>query len=155
MKGVMRYLKVTQDFCICFDRQDAKVYGFFDSNYAGHLDNQKSTTNYVFTFMGGVVSWISRMQRCTAQSTTKVEYVATTKACKQALWLLRLVGDLGCTNDSPLLHCGNQSAIQLSQNPIFHAKTKHIDMKNHFIKEVIEEKLVQLVKIYIDDNPTI
>ena len=74
--------------------------------------------------MGGAVSWISRIQRCIALSTTEAEYVAVTKACKEALWLSRVVGNLGCTNDSPLLHCDSQSAIQLALNPVFHAKTK-------------------------------
>ena len=154
VKGVMRYLKGTQDLCICFGRQDAKVHGYVDSDYAGHPDNRKSTTGYVFTFMGGAVSWISRMQRCTALSTTEAEYVAASEACKEALWLSRLVADLGCTKHIPLLHCDNQSAIQLARNPVFHSKTKHIDVKYHFIREVIEDKLVQLVKIHTDDNPT-
>ena len=136
VKGVMRYLKGTQDLCICFGRQDAKVHGYVDSDYAGHPDNRKSTTGYVFTFMGGAVSWISRMQRCTALSTTKAEYVAASEACKEALWLSRLVADLGCTNDTPLLHCDSQSAIQLARNPVFHSKTKHIGVKYHFIREV-------------------
>ena len=100
------------------------------------------------------MSSISKMQRCTPLSTTKVKYVAATEACKEDLWLSRLVGDLGCTNNSPLLHCNNESAIQLARNPVFHAKTKHIDMKYHFIRKVIEKKLVQLVKIHTDENPT-
>ena len=96
---------------------------------------------------------MSKMQRCTTLSTIEAKSVAATKACKKVLWLSRLVGDLGCTNNNPLLHCEIQSAIQLARDPVFHAKTKHIDVKYHFIREVIEDKLVQLVKIHIDDNP--
>lgn len=86
-------------------------------------------------------------------STTEAEYIAATEACKEALWLSRLVGDLGITSDIPFLHCDSQSAIQLAHNPVFHAKTKHIDVKYHFIREVIDDKLVKLVKIPTDDNP--
>ena len=111
--------------------------GCMSAYYAGHPDKQKSTTHYVFTFTGGAMSWISKMQRCTALSTTKVQYFATTKACKEALWLSRLVSNLDCTNNSPLLHCDNQSVIQLAWDLVFHAKTKHI----------------QLVKVNTQDNP--
>ena len=99
------------------------------------------------------MSWTSRLQKCIALSTTEAEYVAATEACKEALWLSRLVVDLGFTGDIPLLHCDSQSAIQLAKNPVFHAKTKHVDVKYHFIREVIENKQIQLVKIHTDDNP--
>ena len=153
VKGVMRYLKGTKEMCICFGKHDAIVHGYTDSDYAGHPDNRKSTTGYVFTFTGGAISWISRVQGCIALSTTEAEYVAAAEACKEALWLARLVADLGFPGDVPFLHCDSQSAIQLARNPVFHAKTKHIDVKYHFIREVIDGKLLQLVKIHTDDNP--
>ena len=78
---------------------------------------------------GGVESWRSRLQNCITQATTEVEYVATTEACKEATWLGRLVADLGIKIEMPELHCDSQSAIQLAKNPMFHAKTKHIDVK--------------------------
>ena len=155
MRGVMRYLKGTQDMCICFGKQGALVHGYTDSDYAGHPDNRKSTTGYVFTFTGGAMSWISRMQKCIALSTIEAEYIAATEACKEAIWLSRLVADLGYTGDIPLLHCDSQSAIQLAKNPVFHAKTKHVDVKYHFIREVIEDKLIRLVKIHTDDNSAV
>ena len=66
-----------------------------DADYAGCADSRRSTTSYVFTFTGGAISWISRMQKCIALSTTEAEYVAAVEACKEALWLSRLVGALG------------------------------------------------------------
>lgn len=153
IKGILRYLKGSQDVCICFGKQDAEVHGYTDSDYAGHVDNRKSTTGYVFTFTGGAISWISRLQRCTALSTTEAEYIAATEACKEAIWLSRLVGDLGFSGDIPSLHCDSQSAIMLAKNPVFHQKTKHIDVKYHYIGEVLDDKLLELVKIHTDDNP--
>ena len=85
VKGVMRYLLGTQDLCICFGKQDALVHGYVDLDYADHPDNRKSTTGYVFTFTGGAMSWISRMQKCTALSTTEAKYVAASEACKENL----------------------------------------------------------------------
>ena len=134
VKGIMRYLKGTKDLCICFGKQKTSV-SFPDANYAGHAD-----------------SWISRLQKCVALSTTKAEYVATTEACKGALWLSYLVRDLGIT-ELPILHCDSQSAIMLARNPIFHAKTKHIQVKYHFIRDVLDSKNIELVKVQTNDNP--
>ena len=86
-------------------------------------------------------------------STTEAEYIAASKACKEAIWLAHLVRALGITVEMPILHCDSQSAIMLAKNPIFHAKTKHIDVKYHFIRDMLEEKLLELVKVYTDDNP--
>ena len=67
--------------------------------------------------------------------------------------LFGLVADLGIKEDMPLLHCDCQSAIQLAKNPVFHAKTKHVDVKYHFIRELIEDKQLQLVKVHTTENP--
>jgi ATP-binding cassette subfamily B (MDR/TAP) protein 1 len=152
VKGIMRYLKGTKDLCICFGKQKASVVGFTDADYAGHADCRKSTSGYVFTFTGGAVSWISRLQKCVALSTTEAEYVAATEACKEALWLSYLVRDLGIT-ELPILHCDSQSAIMLARNPVFHAKTKHIEVKYHFIRDVLDSKNIELVKVHTNNNP--
>ena len=94
-----------------------------------------------------------RLQDCVMQSTIEVEYVATTEACKEAIWLGRLVADLGIKIEMPELRCDSQSAIQLAKNPVFHAKTKHVDVKYHFIRELIEDKQLQLVKVHTTENP--
>ena len=86
-------------------------------------------------------------------STIETEYVAASEACKEAIWLARLVGDLGINVEMPVLHCDSQSAIQLAKNPVFHAKTKHVDVKYHFIREVLEDKRVELVKVHTSKNP--
>ncbi|MCO5573774.1 hypothetical protein L7F22_027548 [Adiantum nelumboides] len=119
----------------------------------GHRDCRKSTSGYVFTFTSGAVSWISRLQKCVALSTIEAEYVAATEATKVALWLMRLVGELGIDAKFPVLHCDSQSAIMLVRNPVFHAKTKHIEVKYHFIRHVLEDKAIELVKVHTDDNP--
>lgn len=100
----------------------------------------------------GAISWISRLQRCTALSTTEAEYIAATEACKEAIWLGRLVSDLGI-DAVPTLHSDSMSAIQLAKNPVFHAKTKHIEVRYHFIRGVVEDRSVDLVKISTDINP--
>ncbi|MCO5582853.1 hypothetical protein L7F22_036754 [Adiantum nelumboides] len=128
------------------------VFVVLNVDFAGHPDCRKSTSRYVFTFTDGAVSWISRLQKCVALSTTEAEYVAAIKACKEALWLMRLVDDLGIKAKVPGLHCDSQSAIMLAKNPIFHAKRKHIEVKYHFIKSVLADKAIELVKVHTDDN---
>ncbi|MCO5591798.1 hypothetical protein L7F22_045790 [Adiantum nelumboides] len=117
--------------------------GYTDSDYASDLVNRRSTLGYVFTMAGGAVSWRSWLQTCVTQA----EYVAASEACKEAIWLGRLVTDLGIKEETPMLHCDSQIVIQLARNPIYHSKTKHVDVKYHFIKEMVEDKQVQLVKV--------
>ena len=99
------------------------------------------------------MSWRSRLQTCVTQSTTEAEYVSTSEACKEAVWLGRLVIDLGIKEQMPMLHCDSQSAIQLARNPVYHAKTKHVDVKYHFIREMLEDKQIELVKVHTTENP--
>ncbi|MCO5559827.1 hypothetical protein L7F22_013431 [Adiantum nelumboides] len=99
------------------------------------------------------MSWRSWLQNYTSLSTTEVEYIATSEACKEAIWLAHLVRDLGITFDMPTLHCDSQSAIMFAKNPVFHAKTKHIDVKYHFIWIMLENKLMELVKVHTNENP--
>ncbi|MCO5566777.1 hypothetical protein L7F22_020457 [Adiantum nelumboides] len=124
-----------------------------NSDYADDLNNRRSTSGYVFTMAGGAVSWRSRLQVCVTQSTTEAEYVAASEACKEAIWLGRLVTDLGIKEETPMLHCDSQSAIQLAHTAVYHSKTKHVDVKYHFIREMVEDKQVQLVKVHTTDNP--
>ncbi|MCO5574434.1 hypothetical protein L7F22_028219 [Adiantum nelumboides] len=133
--------------------QDFSVNGYTDSNYAGDLDKRRSASGYVFTLARGAISWQSRLQDCITQSTMEAEYVAANEACKEAIWLGRLVADLGIKVEMPDLYCNSQSAIQLAKNLVFHLKTKHIDVKYHFIREVLEDKQIRLMKIHTKDNP--
>ena len=77
---------------------------------------------------------------------------ASSEACKEAIWLARLVGDLGIKVQLPLLHCDNQSAIALAKNLVFYARTKHIDVRHHFVRECLVEKRIDLVKIHTKAN---
>ena len=92
-----------------------------DSDYARCVDTRRSTTGWIYTFAGSAISWRSVPQDCTSVSTTEAEYVAASEACKEAIWLSRLVGEVGLEQKIPVLQCDSQSAIALEKNPIFHA----------------------------------
>ncbi|MCO5602098.1 hypothetical protein L7F22_056226 [Adiantum nelumboides] len=149
----MGYLKHTKSMHICYGSQNLSVKGYSDSDYAGDVDKRRSTSGYVFTLAGGAIPWQSQLQDCITQSTTEAEYVAANEACKEAIWLGRLVVDLGIKVEMPDLYCDTQSAIQLAKDSVFHLKIKHIDVKYHFIRGVLEDKQIQLMNIHTKDNP--
>ncbi|MCO5597872.1 hypothetical protein L7F22_051957 [Adiantum nelumboides] len=96
---------------------------------------------------------IDAPQKCVALSTTEAEYVGATEASKEALWLMRLVEELGIKSQVPVLHSDSQNAIMLARNPVFHAKTKYIEVKYHFLSSVLDDKNITLVKVHTNDNP--
>ena len=129
------------------------MQGYCDADMAGDLDTRKSTSGYIFTVAGGAVSWCSKLQKIVALSTTEAEYISATEASKEAIWLSRLGEDLGMSVSTPVLGCDSQSAVYLAKNAMFHSRTKHIDVRHHFIRQVLEDGLVTLTKIKTQDNP--
>ncbi|GKA59732.1 retrovirus-related pol polyprotein from transposon TNT 1-94 [Tanacetum coccineum] len=115
------------------------LVGYTDLDLAGNKDNMKSTSGYLMTFAGGAVSWQSRLQKCVALSTTEAEYVAATEACKELLWLKRFLQELGFKQQRYAVLCDNQSTIHLAKNSMFHKRTKHIDIRYHWIRDAIED----------------
>ncbi|MCO5592246.1 hypothetical protein L7F22_046244 [Adiantum nelumboides] len=126
---------------------------FCDSDMACDLDNRKSTSGYVYTLAEGAISWCSRLQKIVALSTTEVEYISATEASKEAIWLGRLVRDFDLPAYAPVLGCDSQSALCLAKNAMFHTRTKHIDVRYHFIRQVLDDGLVTLTKLKTQDNP--
>eukprot|EP00253_Pinus_taeda_P020674 PITA_20674 len=111
---------------------------YTDSDCAGSVDDKKSTSGYVFHMGSGAISWASKKQPVVSLSTTEVEYVATTTTACQAVWLRRVLKDLCHEQENgTTIYCDNSSAIALSKNSVFHKRTKHIDTKSHFIRELV------------------
>jgi len=131
---------------------DPLVVGYVDSDYAGDLDNRRSTTGYVFIINGGPVCWKSTIQSIVALSTTEAEYMAIVEVAKEALWLTGLVNELGVQQGRVQLHCDSQSVIYLAKNRIYHARTKHIDVRFQNIRELIASGEILLQKIGTAEN---
>ena len=115
------------DFATKEDRV-VDIHGFVDVDWARDMDRRRSTSEYAFNLFGGEINWMSKRQAVVALSTTKVEYMATTHASKEAVWLQRLCSGIGLVQQAMRLDCDNQSAIFLENNPAYHSKTKHIDV---------------------------
>ncbi|KAG7962752.1 hypothetical protein I3843_09G081300 [Carya illinoinensis] len=153
-KWILRYILGTVDIGLKFEKsEDSLVTGYVDSDYAGDLDKRRSTTGYVFTMAGGPVSWRSTLQSTIALSSTEAEYMAVTEAVKEAIWLQGLVTDLGFKQLEVTVYCDSQSAIHLAKNQVYHSRTKHIDVRFHFVREILEEGDILLQKIGTEDNP--
>lgn len=94
----------------------------------------------MMTFAGGAVLWQSKLHKCVALSTTEAEYIAAVEACKEALWLKRFLKELGLKQEKYVIYCNSQSAIHLSKNPRLHSKSKHTDIRYHWIRDALEMK---------------
>ena len=152
VKRILRYIRGTSDAALCYGGSDLTVRGYVDSDFAGDLDKRKSTTGYVFTLAGGAVSWVSKLQTVVALSTTEAEYMAATQACKESVWIQRLLEELGHKQEKITLFCDSQSALHIARNPAFHSRTKHIGVQYHFVREVVEDGCVDMQKIHTSEN---
>jgi hypothetical protein len=152
-KRVMRYIKGTLSYGIQFSCiENFNLQGYADSDWAGSCDDMKSTSRYCFSFGSGIFSWCSKKQEVIAQSTAKAEYVATTAATNQVLWLRKILADLDMEQKKATrVNVDNQAAIAISNNPIFHGKTKHFKLKYYFLREVQKNEEIQLIYCRTED----
>jgi hypothetical protein len=145
-KHVMRYLKGTIEYGIKYDADcEFRLQGYSDSDWAGSVRDRKSTSGCCFSLGSGMISRFSRKQTNVALSTTKAEYMVACLACTEAVWLRKLLSRLfDIELDATSICCDNQSCIKLSVNPMFNDKSKHIGIKYHFIRDVVEKGAVKL-----------
>ena len=144
VKWVPQYLRGTNEHCIIFNGSEGSTCRYVDADYAGDLDKRRSTTGYVFTLAGGAISWMSKLQETVVLSTTEAEYIVASDASKEAIWLKGLLDEIGRTQEKVNVLCDSQSAIHLATNPAHHSRTKHIDVRYHFLRHVIDGGKVAL-----------
>jgi hypothetical protein len=152
VKWILKYLQGMTEKCLTFKKNKLKLEGYVDSDFAREVDHRRSTTGYVFTLGSTAISWVFQLQKIVTISTTEVEYVAVTEASKEPIWLQGLLTKLGFEQEMNVLHSDSQSAIQLVKNSTFHSRTKHIDLRYHFIRLLIEDGVLKLVKIARSKN---
>ena len=126
-------------------KKTAALVGFCDADWGGSEDDSRSTSGYAFGFGSGVFSWASVKQATVALSTAEAEYVSASEATAQALWLRAVLDDLSeVQTKATTLYCDNMSAIAMAKNPVFHQKTRHINRRIHFIREAVQENLIDI-----------
>jgi len=127
--------------------------GYVDSNYNENSDKCWSIMRYVFTLSQVPISRRSTLQSTVALSTIEAEYVAMTEAMKETIWLQGLLDDLQINHDLLKINCDSMSAIYLAKNQVYHARTKHIDVRFYFVREILDEDDVKLQNIHTNENP--
>nr|GFC08611.1 hypothetical protein [Tanacetum cinerariifolium] len=146
VKRIFRYLKDTIHMGLWYPKDIGfELTAFSDSDHAGCLDSRKSTSGGI-QFLGGdkLVSWSSKKQDCTSMSSTEAEYVSLSTCYAQVLWMRTQLTDYGFHFDKIPMYCDSKAAIAISCNPVQHSRTKHIDIRYHFIKEKVEKGIVEL-----------
>ena len=147
-KRVLRYLQGTISLGIMYGKNGAHeldMIGYCDADWGGDRDTRRSTTAYVFMLAGGSITWASKLQPTVALSSSEAEYMAVSAAVQDAIYMRQLLSDLGYPQDHPtVIFEDNQGCIALSENPVMHKRTKHIDMRHHFIRERVESKEIAL-----------
>ncbi|GKU96986.1 hypothetical protein SLEP1_g10166 [Rubroshorea leprosula] len=123
------------------------------SDYAGDLDDRKSTSGFVFMLGSGAISWSSKKQPIVTLSTTEAEYVAATSCACQAIWLRRIMEELELNqHEATSIYCDNSSAIKLSKNPVLHGRSKHIHVRYHFLCNLVEDGTIELIYCRTEDQ---
>ncbi|OAE32015.1 hypothetical protein AXG93_2772s1250 [Marchantia polymorpha subsp. ruderalis] len=160
VKRIYRYLRGTSDLALLYRRgeethlqgKDTQLQVFTDADWAADMHDRKSTTGYIFFLRGTPITWNSRKQPTVALSSTESEYMAVTEGAKEAVWLRRLLGKIHALDlqASTTIHGDNQGSLNLAQNPIYHGRTKHIEVRHHFIREKIASGEINLA--YVSTN---
>ncbi|KAF2347216.1 hypothetical protein FHG87_022028, partial [Trinorchestia longiramus] len=146
VKRIFRYMKGTSELGILYSNCSDKCVGYSDADWAGDRSDRKSTSGYCFTLSNSVITWRSVKQSCVALSTAEAEYVALAGAAQEAIWLKHLLDDLEFKTGGPMVvNEDNQSAICLTQNPKYHGRSKHIDIKFHYVRDLVRNKEIDLV----------
>lgn len=153
-KRVLRYLKGTASLGIHFSNKLSDLQGFADADWGSCSEDRRSYSGFVFTMGNGPVSWESKKQRTVALSTTEAEYMALTEATKESIHIARFLNEIGIRKRSPVpILNDNQGAQKLAKNPLFHSRTKHIDIRHHFIREAVKNGDVELRYLATEEMP--
>eukprot|EP00253_Pinus_taeda_P010021 PITA_10021 len=153
-KHVLRYFKGTSQFGLWYRRTEGvKLQGFTDADWVGSPSDKKSTSGGIFNLGSTAVSWYNRKQRSVALSSAEAEYIAASQAACEAIWMQKiLVGLFGQRMDPTVIYCDNQSCIKLSENPIFHDRSKHIDIRYHHLRDCMVKRMMLLLYVSTEEH---
>ncbi|GJZ22166.1 putative ribonuclease H-like domain-containing protein, partial [Tanacetum coccineum] len=153
VKRIFRYLKGRPKLGLWYPKDSPFILeAFSDSDYAGASLDRKSTTGGCQFLGSRLISWQCKKQTVVANSTTEAEYIAASQCCGQVLWIQNQLLDYGYNFMQTKIHVDNESAICVVKNPVYHSKTKHIEIRHHFIRDSYEKRLIEMVKIHTDNN---
>lgn len=153
VKRIMRYIKQTVNYCILYRySDDGDLHGYCDSDFASDVDKRRSCTGFVFKLAEGAVSWGSKRQQTVALSTTEAEYMAMSFATQEAIWLRQFINQFGIQIPPIVMLCDNQSAMAVAKEDSFRARTKHIDVKHHHIRDQLTNGVITIEYVSTNEN---
>jgi hypothetical protein len=146
VKHILRYLKSTISHTFCIHKNSSKqLTAYSDSDWASCPDDRRSTSGYCVLLGKNILSWSSKKQPTVSRSSTESEYKAIANAAVELTWIQTLLHELGLTSPTqPVLYCDNIGATYLASNPIYHARTKHIEIDYHFVRDMVAKKILQV-----------
>ncbi|GAA0168672.1 transmembrane signal receptor [Lithospermum erythrorhizon] len=153
-KRILRYIEGTlNDGLFYTHSKNAKLVGYSDSDYGGDIDDGKNTSGYAFHIGSTIFSWSSKKQQTVALLTCEAEYITVAACTCQTIWLKYILCELYYLTEEPLtIYVDNKSAISLAKNPVSHSRSKHINIKYHFIREQVNDKVVELLHCRTEDQ---
>ena len=151
---VIGYIRNTLDYGLTYSRDsDLSPHAFVDSDYGGCRDTRRSTSGYIFIMAGGPVTWSSKRQATVALSTVEVEYVAMSRCAQQMIWMHSWLDEVEVEYTVPgLIKGDNKGAIALTKNTKDHGKVKHIDIRHHYIRELLQSSAIAVEQVSSSDN---
>eukprot|EP00253_Pinus_taeda_P024908 PITA_24908 len=154
MKHVLRYLRGITQYGLWYRQTEGvKLQGFTDADWTGSPSDRKSTSGGIFNLGSAAVSWYSRKQRSIVLSSTKAEYMVASQATCEAIWMRKiLVGLFGQMMDPTVIYYDNQSCIKLSANPVFHDRSKHIDIRYHYLQDYVVKRIMMLQYVSTEEQ---
>jgi hypothetical protein len=153
-KHVMRYLKGTIDYGLSYDGDhDFTLSGYTNADWVGSVSNRKITSGCCFSLGSAMISWQSRKQSSIALNTVEAEYIVACSASWEAIWLRKLLTDLfDLEIRETLILCDNQSCINMTENLVFHDRSKHIEIRYHYIRDMVQRGALKLQYISMDEQ---
>ena len=153
VKQIIWYINETLNYGLWYSKDsNACLASYSDVDWARSMDDRKSTLGGCFYLGNNIVSWISKKQNSVSLFMAKAEYIAAGSCCTQLLWMKKLLHDYGIPQDTMCVFCDNTNAINLSKNPVQHSKSKHIEIRYYFIRDLVEDKFVCLEFIHTDNQ---
>jgi len=153
VKRIIRYVKGTTEYGLWYPMGTSlDLIGYSDADWAGSADDRKSTSGACFYIGHCLVAWHSKKQNCIALSTAEAEYIAAGSCSTQLIWMKSLLSDYRIPSTTLTILCDNTSAINISKNPVLHSRTKHIELRYHFLRELVESNVLQLEYISTENQ---
>ena len=153
VKRILRYIQGTMELGLVYMKGTGNyiLSGYSDSDLAGNVEDRRSTGGMAFYLDESLITWVSQKQRCVALSSCEAEFMAATAAACQGIWLRNLLGQITDGELRPVtIYVDNKSAIDLAKNPVFHGRSKHIDIRYHFIRECVERGEIVIKHVRTD-----